>query len=107
MSFITDKALIAARLRLLSSEFSKLELKNIIFISPYDYDDEIFGIKHIKAPTIGSLIIGGVPYEAARMFEDYNPTCSGCKKLSDHGCSCKNQIEDGYEICHNFTEKRN
>lgn len=107
MSFITDKSLIAARLRLLNSEFSKLELKNIIFISPYDYGNEILGIKHIKAPTVSSLIIGGVPYEAARMFEDYSPTCNDCKKLSEHGCFFKNQIEDGYDICHNFTEKRN
>lgn len=107
MSFIIDKSLIAAKLRLISSEFSRLELKNLIFISPYDYGNEILGIKHIKASTIGSLIIGEVPYEAARMFEDYNPTCNDCKKLSDHGCACKNQIEDGYNICHNFTEKRN
>lgn len=106
MSFITDKSLISARLRLLNSEFSKLELKNIIFISPYDYGNEILGVKHIKAPTTVSLIVGDVPYEAARMFEDYNPTCNDCKKLSDHGCACKNQIEDGYNICHNFTEKR-
>lgn len=107
MSFITDKALIAAKLRLISSEFSRLELKNLIFISPYEYGKEILGIQHIKAPSIASLIIAEVPYDAARMFEDYNPTCHDCKKLSDHGCSCKNQIEDGYEICHNFTEKRN
>lgn len=106
MSFITDKTLIAAKLRLINSEFSRVDLKNLIFVSPYDYGDDILGFKHIKAPTLGSLIIGEVSYEAARMFEDYNPTCSDCKNLINNSCSFKKEIEDGYDVCHNFTEKK-
>jgi len=63
---------ICAKLRHSQEEHGRLP-ESAVIVSSYDVE-QIGGVKNITCPTIGVETLGGVSWEMARAFEDWEET---------------------------------